>query len=471
MLRGHYKTCEISVEARTMMGHISSVLELNERTQLDRTTILGLWKDAGYRIPARTLGGYMDKARDGVPIFSTNKATGAVPKFTSDHVDITVGMLYNRYLGNKQTKWAFVYNFVHNDLGVHISEKCINQVLGSLGVRSKLGKMRGQKDGGIPLELAEEAFDWNVGLHASGFLDIPPHKLWSFDTTYSQNWRDDRGTLAFKGLPSPQLKYSMGAHFTNAFCTAYSGGGAFFPVVWAGFDPKMNPADLANNEVLSHLMSEYNVEEWQLAFEPRGPKDKRTYLRENLALFSYCMRNWEVPADSHWLSDQNRAVWFLKEHEEDVFLEFAADHKTYPASGHHILQVNDDPAHMIGKNNLRAAKGRGDIQTEQEANFRYIWELCNIDSDLIIEAFDQHMCLSFEPSLEHYHRLFSSETKRGLMTEYYQACHAKYVAFIDHQHSASKVKKSRDNAFLRVEEDGVKGLSVNLMDAFEGELE
>ncbi len=266
-----------------------------------------------------------------------------------------------------------------------------------MGVRSKLGKMRGKKDGAIPVELAEEAFDWNVNLRASGFLNVGHNKLWSFDTTYSQNWQDDRNTLAFKGLPSPQLKYSMGAHFTNAFCTAYSAAGAHFAVVWAGFDPLMDPSNLDNKDVLSELMSEYNVEEWQLAFEPRGPKDQRTYLRENKDLFSYCMNHWKVHGDSHWLSDQNRAVWFSKEHGEDIFLEFAAQHETYPAAGHFLLQVNDDPAHMIGKNRLRAAKARGDVKTEQEANFCYIWELCNIEPDQLIEAFDQHLCLSFDP--------------------------------------------------------------------------
>jgi hypothetical protein len=67
--------------------------------------------------------------------------------------------------------------------------------------------------------------------------------------------------------------------------------------------------------------------------------------------------------------------------------------------------------------------------------------------------------------------MFSGKGKTTLMTEYYQACHAKYVAFSSHQHSASKVKKSRDHAYLLVEEDGVNGLNVNLMEAFEGEME
>jgi hypothetical protein len=93
-----------------MMGRFSAVLEGEQDLNLDRARIGCLWETAGYPIPPRTLGGYMDKARDGVPIFSTNKAAGAAPIFTSDHIDITVGWLYNRYLGNKQTKWPLVYD-------------------------------------------------------------------------------------------------------------------------------------------------------------------------------------------------------------------------------------------------------------------------------------------------------------------------------------------------------------------------
>ncbi len=173
-----YKAAAVPPEVRDFMGRVG--LQLQARAW-STAEVVALFASAGSDVSKPTLQRYYRAIRSGMTPLSTEKVSGRRARLTPHEKAVLAGLfLVREDNGRKSTLQTFIDaadRFFSVQLGDSVAQRCLDDY----HLSSKLMGAHSGKDSRTKNDLIAEALADLQRFHSSGFLSVPPSKLWPID--------------------------------------------------------------------------------------------------------------------------------------------------------------------------------------------------------------------------------------------------------------------------------------------------
>lgn len=445
-MRGPYLSATLPVEQRLLMADIAEQLVNRGWLQSD---VVALFDDIDRPIPPSTLSRWLSLLRSGSSILSSEKRTGAERKISLAQEQILVGFVFYQYRQHQELDWDGVVRFVNNDLGVSLSDSRVIQICLNNGFSTHRAKGRHSGSAYDVDVLVEKTFDLLKDWHAS-VLKLHPSLIYSFDWTYTKNFRKSVKTISPDGFRQPSVHVpNDGVQFTDCYATCCRADGGLFSAVLFSANENVDPKGRNKAEVL-RLCEKWGVDTRDIFYLR---ENRETFTRENPDMLYNCLRMWDIKPQAVVLSDDG-SFWRVGPVGEktDIFLEYFSDHRVYLPATHHKLSPNDNHWHGVAKQRFKAAKREAEEPWSQvERAIALMHFLDSVEHDMLEQFFVDNLFLGREFDEDDVRELIGNNGREQKAFPYYEQCEQEYLAWLNEAEEIGTPRQGQGGRGKRVQ--------------------
>ena len=342
-----YPSTELSTDQRELIARLVGPLEVRG---ISRSVFRDILAEAEITVPKSSLDRWVRAHTATGRIFTTEKASGAVPILDDEQCEIAAGWVLSQNDSNQTVSLASFSRFCESAFGVKLAQTTAHDYLHALGFSSKVSQL---KASGFTVDvdvLTKMMFDWKSERQRTGDLK---GLLASIDFTFTGHRTDRRVTYAPAGGAQPKSGAAI-AQFTNCIVTVvWSDGVNRTPPVLFTFNGKFRldrvgrKAWIQEKEKLVNALARFGINAKRVIYIGTEKNETRIYASESAALLQRFFVLYQIPPNVVIFSDNGKS-FFPGGVSALESLGFAK-HVSYPAPVHQHLSPNDNRLHGTAK--------------------------------------------------------------------------------------------------------------------------
>ena len=370
-----YPSTDLSTGQRELIARLVGPLEARG---ISRSALRDILAEAEFTVPKSSLDRWGRSHLVTGAIFTTEKATGAVPLLDKEQCEIAAGWVLFQNDSNQVVSLASFSTFCESAFGVDMPRSSAHEYLHSLGFSSKVSQV---KTSGFTVDvdtLSKMMFDWTQERHRLGDLQ---GLVASVDFTFTGHRTDRRLSYAPAGGAQPKSR-AASSQFTNCIVTVVWSDGvnrtppALFTFnVKFRFDRVGRKAWVQEREELEAARLRYGIKEKRIVYIGTEKNETRTYASESADMLQRFFDLYRVRSKGIVFSD-NGTAFFPGGVSALEALGFEK-HVAYPSAVHQYLSPNDNRLHGAAK--ARWRNSGVDFKDDVESSLKL---LSHLDEDL-----------------------------------------------------------------------------------------
>lgn len=371
--KNKYPSTQLSTDQRELIARLIGPLEAHG---ISRSTFRSYLSEAGFIVSKPSLDRWVHLRRTRGSVFTSEKASGALPLLNGDQCEIAAGWVLSQNDLNQAVSLVSFSEFCKSAFGVVLAPTTAHKYLHYLGFSSKVSQA---KTSGYTIDvdtLSKLMFEWKRERQRAGDLQ---GLVASVDFTYTGH-RTDR-LMSYAPAGGAQPKSSSGcSQFTNCIITVvWSDGVNRTPPALFTYNGKFRldrigrAAWVDEQKKLKAALVHYSIDPKRIIYIGVNKKETRTYASESADLLHQFFSIYRVRRKGVVFSD-NGAAFFPGGVSALEALGFAK-HVAYPAPVHQYLSPNDNRLHGSAKTQWR--NSGVDFKDDVESSLNLLYYLDN----------------------------------------------------------------------------------------------
>ena len=337
-----------------------------------------------YPVKKTALYDHVAAIKSGESPFKQAKQSGRPPALTDADWDVVCGAILR---SKSPADLSWIQRWIRDNFAVELDLSNISRHLKDKVMTWRLASWHPISKGSSMENYVQQAYEWVLTLHNSGFFKHPPHKIVCIDTCFN-SYRLDR-QKTFNILGGRQRKFSSPTPvYTSAYVACVSmKDEAQYPALMFTRDPAFNPRGQRWTEVLEWC-EKWGINPSRIVFSAEGKK----YWGEGRDIYGHFKSVYrEELAGTRVLHDGGPA---FKIGDEFIFADGADRLEVFPSDPHGELSVLDNNFFGMAKSMWRAERPREDFS---KAALYLLWCMDWVSKTAVEKMWRYNFALDMKP--------------------------------------------------------------------------